>query len=232
MNKYISLLLAVPILAACNNEGTTNPREEIIQQEEESTSITASEFWDWFESKSDDYYHLEENTEELFNDLSDQLFLYDPGLTFVFSTIKENGRREFVVSADGIKSSFPAVESLVDKAPELEQWEIIAFRPRVGTEYAVQFNDLELKPEDVFFIAGEDEEHDAVGLDIYIRDYDENDDRFISAFFLLLDNAVGEYDSETKIGYLDFHPIPNDTNAILLQPWSEVTETVDNFYNN
>ncbi len=36
----------------------------------------------------------------------------DPGLAFEIGMVGENGKREFILSADGIRSNMPKVESL------------------------------------------------------------------------------------------------------------------------
>jgi hypothetical protein len=88
-------------------------------------------FWDWFSKNSEDYYYnLENKRDTLFDPLGKQLGKINGNLVFEFSGQKENGKREFIISADGIRDSFPDVIQLVDNAPPLEKWDIIAFRPR------------------------------------------------------------------------------------------------------
>ena len=48
-------------------------------------------------------------------------------LAFEFSMNIDDGKREFIISADGILSAFPDVIQLVDSAPNLDQWAIAAF---------------------------------------------------------------------------------------------------------
>ena len=43
----------------------------------------------------------------------------------------------------------------------------------------------------------------------------------------MLDNALGEYDVETKLGGIEFLPIPEDTSNLL--PFSELPQVVDNY---
>src|SRR5688500_13624428 len=90
-------------------------------------------FWKWFAKRSDAYFSFEENQEILFDELNQALAKVHPDLCFEFGPV-ENGKRDFVISAGGIREAFPAVTSLYRAAPELKQWKLIAFRPRREVE--------------------------------------------------------------------------------------------------
>jgi hypothetical protein len=77
---------------------------------------TPKQFWAWFVSNEAMLYDFEKDMERIFKKLAAELNRVDPNLTFEFGPKKTDGR-EFVVSAGGIKSSFPAVVSLVSAAP-------------------------------------------------------------------------------------------------------------------
>ena len=68
---------------------------------------------------------------------------------------------------------------------------------------------------------------DVVDIKLFVPNYDSSDDRYISAAFIMLDNALGEYDVETKIGEIEFLSVPNDTTNLL--PFSELPNVVDNY---
>lgn len=158
------------------------------------------EFWKWFQKNSHLYVNFENNREPLFDLLAKKLKNINPDLTFEFSPLFENGVRELVISADGIKSSFPAVENLVSKAPEILDWKIIAFRqPKKGYD-GVDIGDVSVRNDDVYFRYSEME--NAIGLELYIRNYEENSD-WASAIYIMLDNVIGEYDVETFIDWIE-----------------------------
>jgi hypothetical protein len=91
------------------------------------------QFWKWFGNNSDRLFQLEEEYRDtIFRELSKQLHKVNKGLAFAFSNIRENGKREFVVSADGNKKLFPKVLKLVESAPSFGTWEVVAFRQPVG----------------------------------------------------------------------------------------------------
>src|ERR1035437_10708534 len=87
-----------------------------------------SRFWLWFIQHQAELLTFEENQEAVFDQLAFQLQQVDLDLTFEFGP--PGSRREFVISAGGIKRAFPAVVALANAAPDLVGWKITAFRPR------------------------------------------------------------------------------------------------------
>jgi len=169
--------------------------------------LTEKEFWTWFEKNSEDYFQLDENNYDiLFNKLGLQLSKYHKDLTFEFGVEINQGKREFIISADGLVSAFPAVMKLVEEAPSLEKFKVVAFRQRQHDEQEIHFEDIVLDTRDVFFKYKKDKEMDCLDIVIYIKGYTEENDQFIGAAFIMLDSLIGEYDVGTKLGEIDFAP--------------------------
>ena len=59
-------------------------------------------FWSWFARNTDRLFQFEADQEAIFDDLGAALEKVHPGLTFEFGPVRE-GKREFIVSADGIR---------------------------------------------------------------------------------------------------------------------------------
>jgi len=78
-------------------------------------------FWKWFQAHEDEIFHFDAEREKVFDKLAAQLRRVHPNLTFEFSSIYE-GRREFTVSAGGIRKAFPEVTALVGEAPAFPRW--------------------------------------------------------------------------------------------------------------
>jgi hypothetical protein len=159
-------------------------------------------FWRWFVEHSEELFNFENDQERVFNELSAQLKKIDENLTFEFGPI-QNDKREFIVSADGIRSSFPVVQKLVGIAPKIDRWCIIPFRPPKGLMKSIRFNDYVLMREDVWFKPEKD--GDRIGLVIHIRNLSEkNETQAKQAVFIMLDSALGEYNVETMVGFIEF----------------------------
>ena len=79
-----------------------------------------AQFWNWFIHREPELFNFnathESEREAIFSEIASQLHKVDPDLTF---EIGPNGqrKREFIISAGGIKRAFPAVVSLVGAAP-------------------------------------------------------------------------------------------------------------------
>lgn len=176
--------------------------------------ITEKEFWSWFEKNSEDYFQLDENNYDLlFNKLGLQLSKYHKELTFEFSVEMKQGKREFIISAEGMVSAFPAVIKLVEEAPSLEKFNIVAFRQRQDSEQEIYFEDIVLNTEDIFFTYREDKQMDCLDIIIYIKGYGEENDQFIAAAFIMLDSLIGEYDVGVKLGEINFEAYQEEKEA-------------------
>jgi len=181
-------------------------------------------FWEWFSAKSDEFYHLEKNQNQLLNDLSHRFQKFHKNLTFQFSKVKANGKKEFVISADGFKEIIPCVMKLVDKAPKFAKWDIVAFRPRHKDFNEIQLNLIKLAKDDIYF--KEVNEGDKTGLKLYIKNYNESDNSYIAAAFILLDSTIGEYDVMTQIGSITFSVL-SDNDKKNLKRLNELPELID-----
>jgi hypothetical protein len=186
------------------------------------------DFWKWFTAKQDELYHFENNQDELFDQLGQRLKNINEDLVFEFSPVRDNGIREFSISADGMKRSFPAVIDLIEKAPDLVNWQFYAFRQRVpGNSIKIKFaNGVEFGYDDIFFRYGEDEAEQKIGIELNIRNYDEQNKGIKSAAFVLLDGLIGEYDMETRISWIDFAKLEEE-NIENLYPLTYLRDLVD-----
>ena len=185
------------------------------------------DFWTWFQKNKDDYYHFENNQETLFDKLNARLNGIHGDLTFEFSPIHEDGTRELFISADGIKAAFDSVISLVDKAPEIPGWKIIAFRQRIpGDDMSINISGLKIGYSDIYFRHGE--EDGKIIIELNIRAFDPKDNRFKNAIYILLDGLIGEYDMETIIGGIDWVNL-DGSKIDSLTPLVELRDIVDEF---
>jgi hypothetical protein len=158
-----------------------------------------AQFWAWFEKNQDMLYYFERDQERIFDQLGAAMHKVHPDLTFEFGPDKD-GKREFVISADGLKAGFPAVESLHAAAPSLPRWTFIKFRPR-QSPMQIEIGELKIKPEDVEVAVEADGAK--AGFTAFVRGFDNaREKQFSQAVYLLLDHAVGEYDMETKVGFI------------------------------
>jgi len=166
-------------------------------------------FWEWFEENCEVIFNLKNDFEINFNLLSNELKKIDENLTFDFgSTI--NGKREFIISANGIKKSFSSVENLYKEKFDFENFEIKKFRPRKNSDYVIQMENLTLSVKDCYFkiFKGEGKNDSKIDIVIYIKyrkeelkeEWKEKVKLYNQMILELLEGILGEYDMKTKVG--------------------------------
>jgi len=161
-----------------------------------------SDFWAWFQREEPKLFAWETDQERVFDSVGAAMHRVNPDLTFEFGPV-EGGKREFVISAGGIQSAFPAVESLYRAAPSLPRWIWIKFRPRRSMSFDVSMQGKTVKPDDVRFTMVKD--GDKVGITLFFRDFSESERmKFAQIGYLFLDQALGEYAVETQVGFIEF----------------------------
>lgn len=163
-------------------------------------------FWRWFEKHQNDLYSFEKDTEAIFDRLAAAMWEVNQDLTFEFGPILEDGSREFVISAGGIKEAFPYVETLHAAAPQFSKWKILKYRQRRDPINDLHYADREIKASDVHYVLFNDEDPQKLGLIVFFEGYVEQDRGTIwgQVGYLFLDEALGEYDVETHVGQIVF----------------------------
>ena len=163
-------------------------------------------FWAWFEKNETRIFALESNREQIFDEVGTNMHKINSSLTFEFSPVLPNGKREFVISADGDKSAFPAVESLHKQAPILERWTWVKFRPRISIKgFKIEMHGKTISTDDVNYLLFKADDKNKVGIMMFFDGYnEENKNIFGQIGFILLDSTLGEYAVETQVDFVEF----------------------------
>lgn len=183
-----------------------------------------TEFWKWFMAHETALYRFESPSDPILGQLSARMSAINAGLTFEFSGIRADGIREFIISAGGIKAAFPAVEALYDAAPSLERWQLIKFRPRRESLSTISFDGRIFDPSKVLYVLAQD--GDKVGIVLMFDGYVPEDQAFAQAGYLMLDEALGEYTVETKVGFIEMQGKEGELQAHS-HPLTEITQHFD-----
>lgn len=164
-----------------------------------ASKSTLGKFWKWFVEHEAELFDFESDPERIFRQLQAALHRVHSDLTFEFGP--KQATREFVISAGGIKSAFPAVVALAKAAPDLPKWQVTAFRPRREAVGIVEFQGKGVDPKDVQFSLLDGGR--IAGIHLFIPGYREGDKPLAQIAYLMLDEALGEYDVETRLGLIE-----------------------------
>ncbi|MGY4495450.1 hypothetical protein [Pseudomonas sp. TE3610] len=180
LRKLLPLLFgAMPIMAHANQE---------------------AQFWNWFVANQSALYRFTSPTDPVLDQLGSQLKQVNEDLTFELGPVQPEGRREFIISADGLKAAFPAVEALYAAAPKLDLWQVVKYRPRRSPVNTLTLGEHTFDPATVRCLLAKDGAK--IGIVLMYDDYKQNDALFTQASYLLLDDALGEYAVETQVGFV------------------------------
>jgi hypothetical protein len=162
-------------------------------------------FWAWFESNEPALFDFEKDRERTFDRLTAEMHKVHPSLTFEFGP-KENGHREFTISADGIREAFPKVEALYAAAPSLPQWRFLKFRQRRKPS-DISYGGVTVQARTVAVQVNPDGPT-RVDITVFFPRYPDAAERtYKTIMFLLLDDALGEYGVEMHVAAISVKPI-------------------------
>lgn len=191
-------------------------------------------FWDWFlaneallSSGFKLYLAGDKRNNAHGNALGAALNRFHPGLVFEIGKQK-NGKLDFVISADGIFESFPAVLSLVNSAPDSALFQFTAFRQRTthvslemfGEKFNAKTARFAIQPSNYYL--------GKFDLALYLGEYPLDEKQLWHAAYILLDSTIGEYDMETLIGGFDVLARPPE-NESATRPLSELPVLLDQY---
>jgi hypothetical protein len=164
-----------------------------------------AQFWKWFQKNEDTVFHFEKDRERVFDQLGTALQAVNPDLTFEFGPVTSDGKREFVISAGGIKSAFPAVEAVAQSAPPLPRWIIVKYRQRRNPINNLEYGGKKVRSAEVKYLLFRDDKPGKVGVMVFIPGYTEAErPTYGQIGYLFLDEALGEYDVEMRVGAIVF----------------------------
>jgi hypothetical protein len=184
--------------------------------------MNAPEFWNWFSNNKDKYFFLNqvdsEVKEKLLNEFEINLHKFCDSLFFEIGGFPDK-TQELIITAEGNIEYFDKVEELVNSAPKLKDWNIIAFKPPMDFGFSLTFEGITSNASDLWFLPLENNDNpELIGLRIGFPNYKNNkvkEFRFIA--YLILDTILGEKSNALDIAYLDVDLLPQnpDENGYL-----------------
>ncbi len=184
-------------------------------------------FWSWFQANAAWRLRLEEEPEQaaVLDEVQRRLDAVARGLTFEIGGGPEGEDRWLAISADGRPGLFRAVRELVDAAPRIPGFRIVAFRQKKDVLYDVHLGDIHLSPSRTWFHA--ERAGGRFQLTLFIEGLTpETRPGLEGAARLVLDDALGEHDAHVRIASLVVRPAPRDPEGEGLRPLGELAAAV------
>jgi len=224
MRSRLAGWASLALLLGC--KGPAESASEADSQHEEATASSKEQvFWTWFvenEQRLRTAIKADARSVVESDSMNAELDRIHPSLLFELAETAD-GKHELIISADGDRNAFPAVEALVRTAPTLEHWHFTAFRqPSSDLDFELAMGDVVLSPQTVLYRSTTD--GDRLAITIYLPGELSNGDPGKLASFLLLDHILGEYDVETQLGAIDWAVLPSEPGD--LAPLTKLREEV------
>ena len=187
-------------------------------------------FWKWFSSKAEDIAKAEQQNDPVIEQMVIELRKVNPDLVYEMSGVKNQKVIDFTVSADGKYELIPVVQKLVSKKPDLENWNITAFRQRNNTIYNFEMNDIKITGNGVKYLFVKDKDPNKISILLFFPNFsEEKRNDFGGAAYIFMDGIVGEYDVMTKIGFIDVFGF-DSKYMINAKPLDELVKEFDEYF--
>lgn len=174
-------------------------------------------FWNWFNSNQKNLSQInapdleDEKKTEILDGLLGALHAYCDQLYFDIGGLPGE-TLELIITAEGNVDYFEEVEALIDEAPELENWQFTAFMPPRDLNYTSVFEDVELKPLEMWFLPLDNKNAPkSIGLRICLPNYElVNDSEWLeNAVYKVMDTALGEKAFTLDVDYIEIKGMPH-----------------------
>ena len=168
------------------------------------------EFWKWFlknKFKIESFMESDFSDYSIYNQLKKEIKRYDSILVPEL-TKTEMDEYVLIITPNGNKDGMEPVRRLFDNHPKIENWIIKKFRQPCD-DIRLNFDGIEYPSSDIQIIPILEDEK-KFDLRIFVRNLDIDEKRYKSLAFLYLDHILGEFNSISKIRYIDFYHLGID----------------------
>lgn len=167
-------------------------------------------FWSWVSTNKtalENFISSEPKDYSIYHQLTAEMKKYNPVL-FPEMTLTEKNEVVLIITPDGISEGVLATQKLYDSKPNFPNWKIKKFR-QATNDIKLNYDGIEYPSSDIEIIPQINGEREKFDLQIFIRKMDLDVLRHQALAFLYLDHILGEFNTITKIGHIDFYNLEN-----------------------
>ncbi|APX99745.1 hypothetical protein BWR22_05285 [Lacinutrix venerupis] len=163
-------------------------------------------FWNWVSKNKvelENFINSDQEDYTIYNQLTREMKKYNSVL-FPEMTLTEKDEVVLIITPDGMPEGVLPTEKLYDSKPKLDNWIIKKFR-HATDEIGLNYDGIEYPSSDIEIIPELDKERGKINIKVFIKNMNSDVNRHQALSFLYLDHILGEYNTITKIGYIDFY---------------------------
>jgi hypothetical protein len=199
----------------------------------DNSRILIVNFWKWFKQNEFIYRSIiNDNKTDLIDDILNKLIEIQKGLAVEFE--ESNGIYVMTISADGVEDNFDIVQKIIADAPQIKDWELVAFRQPYAKhkldKIVITVYGHTLDPKQIMFLPVI--EDGKIYIQIFSSEInEENRNKIGYGCLILLDSIIGEYACVKKINGFEYYNMKEATDfESELRPLIEIREYLDLYY--
>ncbi len=162
-------------------------------------------FWNWFlknKSKIEAFVHSDFSDYTIYNRLTKKLRAYDNRLFPELTTV-DGDKYVLIITPDKDEKGNAPTRKLYDAKPLIDDWIVKKYRQPCD-RIDLNFNGVAFPSSDMESIPTF-EDPDRVDIAVFVRNFNRDKINYRSLAFLYLDHILGEFNSITKLRYVDFY---------------------------
>ncbi len=175
-------------------------------------------FWAWFGFRSEELSRSEEG-DSVRGELAQNLTILTRGLYYELSSYDKTSDSEFIITAHGKKSLFPAAARIAAEAPPIAGWRIYALKPATGFNFKTEYEGHSYVAEDLKFLPMERKTDPRYfGLRVAVPELpDDEGSRKAArtAILLMLETGLGERQCVEEIHGVELVQASKETDDFL-----------------
>lgn len=168
-------------------------------------------FWTWFGANTAALFATPDADHPIWDQALAQVQLIHPDLRFEMSD-PVDGRREFVITAQGDAALFPLVDDIVANAPSLNQWTFVALKPAMGFDFVTTYEGVAFDSKSMWFLPLASSERPAdIALRIGIPNLTDRMRPVAGhAVIVILETGLGERALALDVQHIEFADLPRE----------------------
>jgi hypothetical protein len=215
------ILLIISFSACCPDSSTTySPLMPSAQTIKEGSLSAIADFWGMF-LKYQSVLDFKSPNNPVYDKILQELQKIDPGLYFEYSNKLEE--KVLIITAEGKRTLFPIVDSIVAQAPDISGWKIFALRPKEGFPVIASYEGFTIKISDVFFYDLESEDSNDLGIEFIVPGLKDVDIlKCHGALLIATDHGLGERRFAESVIGTRVIPLPEGADVRKYLPLTEL----------